>query len=593
MATAIRTWLAAALIAIESGYQAAFMAPTQILAEQHYLNARRWLEPLGVRVALRTGERSEDSDLGAHAPRVPHSAPSRNEPSPTGDARYHRRRLPHFQRPWAIYHITTNTLERKALSPAARDFVLHHALEAQRRRQIEILAVCVMPDHLHILCEPQPKSRDEEGNPVFWSLGEIMSGIKSVSSHRINKELGGKGSVWEKEYFDTMVRGDEDLQGRFLYILRNPEEAGIADEAGGYTWLWTRDDSVNAVRGGEGALRGPRNAACEGACAPNSAEPQLIIGTHALLYDSVSMPRLGLAIIDEQHKFGVAQRARLIAHGRAPDVLVMTATPIPRTLTLTLYGDLDVSTIDERPKERGRIITAVRTAKKLDEVTKFALKQIEEGRQCFIVYPLIDESEKLDAGAATVGYEEWQKRLAPHAVGLMHGRMDGVEKEDVMRRFRGGEIKALVSTTVIEVGVDVTNATVMLVFNAERFGLAQLHQLRGRIGRGAHTSYCVLFVPEKDAEAKEQLRILEESSDGFVIAEEDLKRRGPGDVLGSAQSGQAPLRFSELLADTRLLTLARRLAERTLAKDGELGEPGHAMLRALVGESVAPVGTMQ
>jgi ATP-dependent DNA helicase RecG len=313
------------------------------------------------------------------------------------------------------------------------------------------------------------------------------------------------------------------------------------------------------------------------------------VGTHALLYQDDSLTRPGLVVIDEQHKFGVAQRARLIARGHTPDVLVMTATPIPRTLTLTVYGDLDVSVIDQRPKERGRITTAVREIAKVKDVVKFVREQLGEGRQCYVVYPLIEESEKLDASAATTGLAEWTRHLEPHAVGLLHGRMDGAAKDAVMRRFRSGEIRALVSTTVIEVGVDVPNATVMVIHDAARFGLAQLHQLRGRIGRGAHTSWCVLFVAKGDKEAQARLHVLEETSDGFAIAEEDLRRRGPGDVMGSAQSGQAPLQFGELLADTRLVTLARRLAERTLADDPTLSKPEHAMLRELVvcGEDLA------
>ena len=197
-----------------------------------------------------------------------------------------------------------------------------------------------------------------------------------------------------------------------------------------------------------------------------------------------------------------------------------------------------------------------------------------------------DACEKLDAGAAITGCKEWSTRLAPHATGLLHGRMDAVSKEEVMRRFRSGDLRALVSTTVIEVGVDVPNATVMVIHDAARFGLAALHQLRGRIGRGTHTSYCVLFIPDGDKEARARLHILEETSDGFVIAEEDLRRRGPGDVMGSAQSGQAPLRFGELLADTKLVMLARSLAERTLGSDPELARPEHAELRMLAGEGM-------
>lgn len=303
----------------------------------------------------------------------------------------------------------------------------------------------------------------------------------------------------------------------------------------------------------------------EAACAP-----QILIGTHALLHDDSWVHDLGLIVIDEQHKFGVAQRARLIQQGCTPDVLVMTATPIPRTLTLTIYGDLDVSTIDQRPQQGVKIITKVRSKKKIDEAAKFLLDQITAGHQGYLVYPLIEESDKLEAGAATKGHKEWTKLLKPHSVGLLHGRMSAEEKDDVMKPFREGAIQALVSTTVIEVGVDVPNATVMFIHDAGRFGLAQLHQLRGRIGRGAHTSYCVLFIDEKDEEARQRLAIMEETSDGFRIAEEDLKRRGPGNVLGHAQSGQSPLRFAELLADTRLVRLARQLAERTLDEDPQL-----------------------
>lgn len=311
----------------------------------------------------------------------------------------------------------------------------------------------------------------------------------------------------------------------------------------------------------------------------NAGKSEVVIGTHALLHDTELMHNTGIVVIDEQHKFGVAQRAKLIRRGDTPDVLVMTATPIPRTLTLTVYGDLDVSTIDQRPRDGVKIITKVRPKTKLKEAAKFLREQIEEGRQGYIVYPLIDESEKLDAGAATKGHEEWSKLLAPCEVGLLHGRLSVEEKEDVMKRFRAGKLDALVSTTVIEVGIDVPNATVMFIHDAGRFGLAQLHQLRGRIGRGAHTSYCVLFVEDKDEENRQRLAIMEETSDGFQIAEEDLRRRGPGDVLGHAQSGQAPLRFGELLADTRLVRLARQLAERTLDEDPQLLRPALAAFR--------------
>jgi ATP-dependent DNA helicase RecG len=321
--------------------------------------------------------------------------------------------------------------------------------------------------------------------------------------------------------------------------------------------------------------------------------PQVMIGTHALLHDNSLLKNLGIVVIDEQHKFGVAQRARLIQKGNTPDVLVMTATPIPRTLTLTIYGDLDVSTIDERPKERGKIITKVRPSGKQAEAVKFLREQLEQGRQGYLVFPLIEESEKLDVTAAKKGFEEWQKLLTPFEVGLLHGRLSAEEKEQVMRQFRTGKLDALVSTTVIEVGVDVPNATVMFIHHAERFGLAQLHQLRGRIGRGSHTSYCVLFVDDKDDEAKARLAILEETTDGFRISEEDLKRRGPGDMLGRAQSGQAPLRFAELLVDTRLVRLARQLAEKTLDDDPDLRSPRLAPVRGYVFGDEGPQALLQ
>ncbi len=269
----------------------------------------------------------------------------------------------------------------------------------------------------------------------------------------------------------------------------------------------------------------------------NSDAPQIIVGTHALLYEGVSFENLGLVVIDEQHKFGVSQRARLTAREPAPDVLVMTATPIPRTLTMTVYGDLDVSVIDEMPSDRGKIITAVRERGKLPEVLTFMRGQLEAGRQGYIVYPLIDESEKLDVKAAAAEFELWRERLRPFRCDLLHGRIPAPEKQAIMEQFRRGQTSALISTTVIEVGVDVPNATLMLIENAERFGLAQLHQLRGRIGRGSHKSYCILLSDEKTPETVAKLAVLEKTIDGFEVAEADWDMRGPGDLLGTAQSG--------------------------------------------------------
>jgi ATP-dependent DNA helicase RecG len=312
--------------------------------------------------------------------------------------------------------------------------------------------------------------------------------------------------------------------------------------------------------------------------------PPILIGTHALLYEGVEFSDLGLVVIDEQHKFGVLQRARLIQQGKAPDVLVMTATPIPRTLTMTVYGDLDVSTLDEMPANRGRIVTALRDPSKLPEAVKFLRSQLEAGRQAYIVYPLIDESEKLEAKAAAREFEKWRELLRPMPCELLHGRIEPEKKDAVMERFRRGEVKALIATTVIEVGIDVPNANLMLIENAERFGLAQLHQLRGRIGRGPHKSYCILLSAADHAGAVEKLRALENVSDGFEIAEADLRLRGPGDLLGTAQSGLPPLKLGNPLADADLMRIARGAAMEIFAADPGLERPENLRYRNALAE---------
>jgi ATP-dependent DNA helicase RecG len=310
----------------------------------------------------------------------------------------------------------------------------------------------------------------------------------------------------------------------------------------------------------------------------------VIIGTHALLYESVSFSNLGLVVIDEQHKFGVAQRARLTAREPAPDVLVMTATPIPRTLTMTVYGDLDVSIIDEMPRHRGKTVTAVREEKKLGDVLNFMRTQLEAGRQAYVIYPLIDESEKLDAKAAAKEYERWQERLHPYRCELLHGRIAAAEKQETMERFRRGETQVLISTTVIEVGVDVPNTTMMLIENAERFGLAQLHQLRGRIGRGQHKSYCILLTSEQSGETAAKLTILEKTGNGFEVAEADWDLRGPGDLLGTAQSGLPALKIGSLKRDAQLMGRARTAAMSIFEMDPGLEWPENQRFRRLIVE---------
>jgi len=296
-----------------------------------------------------------------------------------------------------------------------------------------------------------------------------------------------------------------------------------------------------------------------------AGEAHACIGTNALIQENVSFQNLGLAVIDEQHRFGVMQRAELRERGLNPDVLVMTATPIPRSLAMTVYGDLDVSIIDELPPGRTPIVTKVFADNATDrkEVKQLLAREMRAGRQVYVVYPLVAESEKLDLRDATRRYEYLRDAVFPKfSVGLLHGRMKPEEKDDVMRRFIAGEIEILVSTTVIEVGVDVPNASVMVIEHAERFGLSQLHQLRGRVGRGAEQSYCVLLASDKQTEvARERLGIMEETNDGFRIAEKDLELRGPGEVMGTRQAGLPEFRVANLVRDLDILQAARKEAE--------------------------------
>jgi ATP-dependent DNA helicase RecG len=288
----------------------------------------------------------------------------------------------------------------------------------------------------------------------------------------------------------------------------------------------------------------------------------MAIGTHALVEEGVAFKALGLVVIDEQHRFGVVQRAELRAKGLHPDVLVMTATPIPRTLALTAYGDLDVSVIPDMPPGRKPIKTTVRPETRRDEVYAFIRTRLDEGRQAYIIYPLVEESEKVDLRAATAMADHLAQDIFPHyRVALLHGRLKPDEKDRVMHAFARGDFDILVSTTVVEVGVDVPNACVMVVEHAERFGLAQLHQLRGRVGRGAHQSHCILlYQPPLTEQGQARLKAIAETSDGFVIAEKDLELRGPGDFFGTRQSGMPTLRMGDLVRDHRLMEDARREA---------------------------------
>jgi ATP-dependent DNA helicase RecG len=310
---------------------------------------------------------------------------------------------------------------------------------------------------------------------------------------------------------------------------------------------------------------------------------QLVIGTHAVIQEAVEFNRLGLAVIDEQHKFGVVQRGLLKKKGESPDVLVMTATPIPRTLAMTLYGDLDVSLIDEMPPGRVPVETKVFPESARSKVYRIVEEEVKEGRQAFVVYPLVEESEKLDLMDATRMAEHLQKEIFPEfRVGLLHGRMKSDEKEAIMTEVQEGKIQILVATTVIEVGIDIPNASVMVVEHAERFGLSQLHQLRGRIGRGHYPSKCILLAQYRSSEeAKVRLQAMEKTTDGFKIAEEDLALRGPGEFFGIRQSGLPDFRVAHVIRDTPILIEARKEAFRLIQEDPELVHPAHGGLRDL------------
>ncbi len=328
-----------------------------------------------------------------------------------------------------------------------------------------------------------------------------------------------------------------------------------------------------------------------------SGRAQIVVGTHALIEENVAFAQLGFVVIDEQHRFGVMQRATLREKGLNPDVLVMTATPIPRTLSLTVYGDLDVSVIDEMPANRKPIKTGVRLENQKERVYQFVREEIQRGRQSYIVFPLIEESEKVDLKAATAEFEHLRTKVFPEfTLGLLHGRMKSEEKDAIMEKFKSGEVRILVSTTVIEVGIDIPNATIMIVENAERFGLSQLHQLRGRVGRGADQSYCILIanygwfdehrrgkevgeLKKEKLNAQTRLETMVGTSDGFKIAEMDLKLRGPGEIFGIRQSGIPEFRIANLVEDGDLIATARKEAFMLVDGDPQLRSSSHQILR--------------
>lgn len=405
--------------------------------------------------------------------------------------------------------------------------------------------------------------------PFLRQLGFVLTDAQTRVLREIRRDLGGRqpmrrllqGDVGSGKTVVAACAALMAIESGYHSTLMAPTEI-LAEQHFQTFERWFRPLGIDVrLRTGNriSGSAGEAEKASPSSTAPSS--PVLTIGTHALIEAPVQLEKLGLVIIDEQHKFGVAQRERLLRKGRYPHLLVMTATPIPRTLGLTLYGDLDSSVIDQSPAGRGRIKTFVRPSEKLSKVWEFIRGKLAEGRQAYVVYPRIEESDGPGVKAVTGEWKKLSDVFAPREVGLLHGRLGSAAKKLVMQRFRDGHISVLVATSVIEVGVDVSNATVMVIENAEQFGLAQLHQLRGRIGRGAHESYCVLVTETGTDEARQRLRVMEETSDGFRIAEEDLKLRGAGELLGRQQSGLPPFIFGDLARDRELIEQARRIAE--------------------------------
>ncbi|MDE2828414.1 MAG: ATP-dependent DNA helicase RecG [Bacteroidota bacterium] len=311
-----------------------------------------------------------------------------------------------------------------------------------------------------------------------------------------------------------------------------------------------------------------------------SGSVDIVVGTHAVFQEQVKFKNLALAVIDEQHRFGVEQRATLFAKGNNPHMLLMTATPIPRSLALTVYGDLGITTIREFPKGRKRVVTKLFRDKYRSEMEKLVLQQLSEGRQAYIVYPQVEESESSDLKNAEAGFRAWQQLCDGHSVGLVHGKMKSSDKEAVMAQFKSGETQVLVATTVIEVGVDTPNATVMVIEHAERFGLSQLHQLRGRVGRGKHQSYCVLMADWRQSiESRERLNVILRTTDGFEISEADLKLRGAGDFFGTRQSGMPELRIADISEDMPILEQAQEAVRRIWEQDRDLIRPEYQVMR--------------
>ena len=534
---------------------------------------------------------------------------------------------------FAFYN-TTENMKRNYLNSKAVQKLIHNAFGMIRERVPEslppdvIAAAHLMPFHdalenIHFPKSP-PLLRDAEFRLKFEELFYIQLNIVRYASDRKAKL---KGFVFEKvgkylnAFYATKLPFElTNAQKRVIREIRRDTASGKqmnrllqGDVGSGKTLVALMCMLIAIDNGFQACLMAPTEilasqhyetfrSMLDGLGLPvalltgstrkkerekihqalQSGELPILIGTHALIEDVVQFQNLGFVVIDEQHRFGVAQRASLWSkNDRPPHVLVMTATPIPRTLAMTVYGDLDVSVIDELPPGRKPVQTVHRFDKKRGALFQFIREQIRAGRQAYIVYPLIEESEKMDLKNLEDGFKHIREAFPEFTVCKMHGRMKPTEKEDVMQQFITNKAQIMVSTTVIEVGVNVPNASVMVIESAQRFGLSQLHQLRGRVGRGADQSYCILITPyELSANTRKRMEIVTESNDGFVIAEADLKLRGPGDLEGTQQSGiPFSLKLADLVRDTDILFRAREIAEEVIDKDPALEHPDHLVLK--------------
>ncbi|TAE23538.1 MAG: DEAD/DEAH box helicase [Candidatus Kapaibacterium sp.] len=476
-----------------------------------------------------------------------------------------RRNLPHWRMQGAYYFLTFRAIS--VLSADEQQIVFQHILEGNGVFY-ELFSCCVMPDHVHIIL----RVFDEK-----YTLSDVLKGIKGASANKVNKyRQVPQNHVWQDESFDRIIRNQDEFEEKFQYIQANPSEANLVQRGEKYPFYWSFVQN-NTMQHSQTRMSVPLRAESQ----PESLAQDSQTGSLKPLKDE-HLPKVQIPL----------------AKNLAPHVLVMSATPIPRTLSMTLYGDLDVSVIDELPKNRKPIKTKVVFESKMPLVWDFIKEQVQKGRQAYVVYPLVEKSEKVEAKSAVEHFEYLQKEVFPDVkLGLLHGQMFWYEKEDAMKAFKNREFHILVATTVVEVGIDVPNASVMLIENAERFGLAQLHQLRGRVGRGAEQSYCLLATKDhfkfhlnkRELQGKNEgnerkaciirLKTMQETTDGFKIAEVDLGLRGPGDFMGTRQSGVPEFAFADLMSDGDVISTARNDAFALIADDAQLQKPENATIR--------------